>query len=471
MLIYAQQAFPAWNPTASEGDFGVALLELWAYVGDIISYYTDRVAQEAYLPTATQRLSLLNIAQLLGYTPSNGAPAAGTVTFVTPNPGPATIIPAGTQLGSNFNTSTDAPIIYQTTTTETCPANGGQVTINVTQGETMSMVAIGTSNGFPGQELVLPNTGVQDGTTQIFIQTVTGTQEWVQVSNFLDYNSEAMVYTVFVDANDNTNITFGDGINGLIPGLGMQIYATYTVIAGSAGNVPAGSVNTMIDTVSGVSIDINSSNVAVSSVMTGGADAESNDSIRANAPLAFQTQERAVSLDDFASLALTIPGVTLANATANHSTSVSLYFLGPGGGVPTTSMQATVLDFFAGPPLKTLAGVTLSVPTPSLISVDIGSNTTNATLVVNNAFSQQATLNNVTIALQEVLGPPNVAFGQLLQVATIYQTIMSVPGVSYTVIPIMTREDVTQANANPIQFRQSEVPVPGNFYFAVSGGQ
>jgi hypothetical protein len=170
-------------------------------------------------------------------------------------------------------------------------------------------------------------------------------------------------------------------------------------------------------------------------------------------------------------LCLTVPGVVTANAVANHSTSVSLYFLGPGGAAPGISLQEAVLSFFQGPPQKMLAGVTLSVPTPNLIAVDIGSSGTNATLVVQNAFSQQGVLNNVIIALTGLLSPPNVSFGQLLQVSSVYQTIMAVPGVEYCIIPIMTREDVTQTNANAIQFRQSEVPIPGSFYFDVSGGQ
>ena len=93
MLNYAQIVFPQWD-TSSEGDFGVMLVELFAYMGDILSFYGDRLTQEAYLPTATQRLSLLNIAQLLGYTPTNGSPATGTVTFLTAATGPAVTIPA-----------------------------------------------------------------------------------------------------------------------------------------------------------------------------------------------------------------------------------------------------------------------------------------------------------------------------------------------------------------------------------------
>src|SRR5580698_6694740 len=80
MLNYASVIMPQWD-TSSEGDFGVMLIELVAYVCDILSFYGDRLTQEAYLPTATQRLSIINLAQLLGYVPAQGSPASGTVTF------------------------------------------------------------------------------------------------------------------------------------------------------------------------------------------------------------------------------------------------------------------------------------------------------------------------------------------------------------------------------------------------------
>src|ERR1700691_10173 len=347
MLAFAQQIMPNWN-TSSEGDMGVMLLELFAYVCDIMSLYTDRVAQEAYLPTATQRLSLLNIAQLLGYVPSNGVPSQGTVTFQTVNPGVPVIIPVGTQVSTNFNSALDQPVIFQVTEQVTVPANGGTVTTTVQQGNTQNMVSIGVSNGLAGQQFALPDTSVQDGTTQIFVQNAGGSAEWTQVTNLVNNGPDDMVFTVFVDANDNTNITFGDGINGLIPGLGLSIYATYTTIVGSAGNVNAGSMSLLVTDIAGVFIPVDDTGLPLSSTMTGGADEETNDQIRANAPISFATQQRAISLSDYATLCMNVQGVSLANAVANHSTSVNLYFLGPGGTAPSSILQAAVLAYFTG---------------------------------------------------------------------------------------------------------------------------
>src|SRR5258707_241359 len=150
MLNYGNVIFPEWD-TSSEGDFGVMLVELFAYMGDILSFYGDRLTQEAYLPTATQSLSILNIAQLLGYVPTNGSPAAGTVVFQTVNPSPAVIVPAGTQLTTSFISTSDQPIIYETNLNYTVPANGGTVKASLTQGQTFTSQIIGVSDGTASQ--------------------------------------------------------------------------------------------------------------------------------------------------------------------------------------------------------------------------------------------------------------------------------------------------------------------------------
>ena len=61
---------PNWT-NRDPADFGMTLLELFSYMGDILNYYIDRAANEAFIATATQRSSVLQIANLLGYTPTD----------------------------------------------------------------------------------------------------------------------------------------------------------------------------------------------------------------------------------------------------------------------------------------------------------------------------------------------------------------------------------------------------------------
>jgi uncharacterized phage protein gp47/JayE len=467
MLNYAATAMPDWN-TSSQGDFGVALLQCFAYAGDILSYYGDRITQEAYLPTATQRLSLLNIAQLLGYTVSNGAAATGTVTFQTTDPGVAVTIPVGTQVSGPFDTVTDQPVIYETTEVVTCAANGGTVTATVSQGVTYNQILLGNSNGSPGFIVAIPQTGVIDGSVQVFVQTAGGIQQWAFSQYLIDNGPDDLAFTIYTDASGVTWIQFGDNINGAIPGTGMNIYATYIIGAGSAGNCSAGTVGTIVTPLPGIFIPLEGDGITFqSSVMAGGADPESNELIRANAPQTFQAQFRAVSPADFEALVFNVPGVTAANAVSLHSTSVTLYVLGPAFQAPTTQLSDNILDYFEG---RTLSGVTLAVGVPSLIPIDVGSNSSPITLQVQPNYLQVAVENAVLQAVTNLFQPPNSSFGEFITVGQVYQTIMAVAGVEYVIIPIITREDVTQTNTNPIQLRQSEIAVPGNLYINASGG-
>lgn len=468
MLNYAQVAFPEWD-TSSEGDFGVMLVELFAYMGDILSFYGDRLTQEAYLPTATQRLSILNIAQLLGYIPTNGSPAQGTVTLQTSNPGVAVVVPANTQIATSFDTASDQPIIFETNNSVTVPANGGTTTVGVTQGITYTLTNIGISNGTADQSFKIPQANVEDGSVTVFVSSASGNVQWNQVQFLVDSKPTDLVYSIHVDQDQMTNIQFGDNINGAIPGIGLIVFATYTVGVGSAGNQPAGSVGVFVTPITGVFVPFQSagSTLFQSTSMTGGSDPETNDQIRANAPQSYQVQQRAVSTQDFAALALNVPGILVTSAIANHSTSVTLFALGPNYQPADSGLQADIQTYFSN---KTLAGTSLTIGTPDLVSVDVGAMGNGITLQVLPNYNQGVVVANVTTALQATLSPPNTQFGMLLQVSALYSAIMSVPGVEYTVINIMTREDVTQSNTNPIQFRQSEVPVSGNIFINASGG-
>jgi hypothetical protein len=64
LLDYALALIPDWQ-LRHEADLGVALIELFAYVGDHLSYYQDAVANEAYLETARSRISVRRHARLL----------------------------------------------------------------------------------------------------------------------------------------------------------------------------------------------------------------------------------------------------------------------------------------------------------------------------------------------------------------------------------------------------------------------
>src|ERR1700687_4783456 len=57
-------------------DPSIALLDAWAVVADVLTFYQERIAHEGYLRTATERRSVLELARLVGYTPRPGVAAS-----------------------------------------------------------------------------------------------------------------------------------------------------------------------------------------------------------------------------------------------------------------------------------------------------------------------------------------------------------------------------------------------------------
>src|SRR5450631_2861360 len=53
--------------TRDASDFSIALLDGWATIADVLTFYQERIANEGYLPTATERRSILELARLIGY--------------------------------------------------------------------------------------------------------------------------------------------------------------------------------------------------------------------------------------------------------------------------------------------------------------------------------------------------------------------------------------------------------------------
>jgi len=62
--------------TRAENDPAIALLDAWATVAHVLTFYQERIANEGYLRTATERRSVLELARLIGYAPRPGVAAS-----------------------------------------------------------------------------------------------------------------------------------------------------------------------------------------------------------------------------------------------------------------------------------------------------------------------------------------------------------------------------------------------------------
>lgn len=89
--------------TRDDDDFSVALIDAWAVVADVLTFYQERIANESYLRTATERVSVLELARVVGYEPARGVAAGTWLAFTVESaagaPGRATV-PEGVRVKS-----------------------------------------------------------------------------------------------------------------------------------------------------------------------------------------------------------------------------------------------------------------------------------------------------------------------------------------------------------------------------------
>lgn len=89
--------------TRDDDDFSIALLDAAATMADVLTFYQERIANESYLRTATQRRSLLELARLIGYELRPGVAASTFLAFTmdtSPGAPQTTTVNLGTKVQS-----------------------------------------------------------------------------------------------------------------------------------------------------------------------------------------------------------------------------------------------------------------------------------------------------------------------------------------------------------------------------------
>lgn len=430
--------FPDWVSRDS-ADFGIVLIELFSYMGDILNYYIDRSANEAFITTASQRDSVIELARLLGYNPTIAV--ASTVTLTFSNATASTIdVPAGTQVATSASTTGGTQIIFETDTAITVPAKvgtvNGTITVKATHGETKTE-ELTSSDGSISQIRELTYSPVAQGSASLLI----GSSTFTEVPYLIDYNNYDPVFSVYTNASGVSFVLFGDGVSGRIPTSGATITATYRVGGGVIGNVGVNLIRSIIkssvplSTLSGLTV----TNLTAAS---GGAEEESTDSIRANAPTSIRALNRAVSLADYSALCVAA-GVSKANAVAEVYTSVTVYFAPSAGDIGLTSISGTtpsdgfntkaaeLRSYLVG---KIPANTTVTFQPPTYVPVGIVASITTLPQYKNSLVSTA-----VNAAIEELFAFDNVFFQDKLTLNDIMRTITSVEGVAYVQVEKLVR--------------------------------
>jgi len=425
---------PNWT-SRDPADFGMTMVDMFAYMGDLLNFYIDRATNEGFLATASQRDSVLQIANTLGYIPTGLVAATATIGFSN-STGSASVIPAGTQIANSAVVNgVSTQVIFETDAEVTVPAKVGTVngtaSVVATQGYTVAGELLGTSTGAPGQVFKLFNSNVISGSVKIYINAI----EYFYTTSLINKSINDPVFSTVNDAQGNTYVLFGDGIGGRVPPTGGAITANYRVGEGLLGNVPSGSLTNFL---TAVDAGITATNGAAAS---GGADEESTDSIRLNAPIALRPLNRAVSLKDYGYLALQVTGVAKAIADANTFNSILLY-IAPSGDAGVTGTTATtafnnaaaaVSQYFMD---KAAPNVSLTILPPTYVPVDI-----ELTLYVLPQYRQSSISSQVLSAVRELVSLDNSFFADRIAAQFILNAISNVVGVDYATIEMLRRAD------------------------------
>jgi len=75
LINFAKNYFPKTYQDFNESSPGMMFIEMAAYVGDVLSYYTDQSYRESLLSSAKESANILALSQLFGYKPRRNAPA------------------------------------------------------------------------------------------------------------------------------------------------------------------------------------------------------------------------------------------------------------------------------------------------------------------------------------------------------------------------------------------------------------
>lgn len=423
MLDRATVTLPEWT-TRDPTDFGVLLVELCAFVGDTLSYYTDRAAFEAFLATAVRRESVLNIANMLDYRPTPRTPATVTLTFGRAAGYAGSItIPAGTTV-STSTSSGDSPVKFQTDTMLSIAGVSNSGTVVATEGLTKEEELLGSSIGLPNMQFLLQYVGVYESTVRLFVaegaldvDNNPTLVEWNQVDRLITEDNYSSSFSVRASASGSTYIVFGDGVHGRIPSTNTKVYATYRYGVGGAGNVGAGAVTTLDQSVPGVGTVTNVSEAS------NGANAESIDSMRVSIPNSLGAQDRAVTVKDYRALALKVNGVVKANSNWTTGTTVDVSIAPNTPTAPSMALKNTVDAYIEE---RAVAGWTTTVSNPTYTPVNVTMD-----LHVLPQYVQSWVADAAINAVIDLLAYDGQDYAQRFRLGDVYRAVLAVEGVDW----------------------------------------
>jgi hypothetical protein len=463
---------PEWGDYESEADFGNVLLQLFAHMGDILSYYQDRVANESFLATAQSRRSIIHHLRLIGYKLSTAAPASAELDLILPVDCNGTIT---ITRGDAFATKSqkDKPSVRFEYTREedltidcsTLKIDAGKNkkyyrSIPVEEGRLVKEEILGRSDGTPNQKFVLAHSQLilrslgkgQKVNRDIIVISRLGEmiEEWTLQESLTFSHENQRDFIIEIDEKDRAAVILGDGAFGAIPAIGSEIVVTYRVGGGTHGNIPARSIQTIVDAPQLALIGAKIINLKPA---TGGAERENIEHAVNHAPGVFRSQKRAVTADDYRELALDFKGVGKVHAEATNWNIVTLFVAPEGGGHVSDVLRANLLAYFEDKrPVSTLIEIE---------DVDYVSIFVTAEVGISSYYSRENIKEKVQEAAGSLLAFDKVDFAQIIYLSKFYEAIEALEGVEYVNIREFRQERQKSGYIEPsgkIELGSNEIP-------------
>jgi len=290
--------------------------------------------------------------------------------------------------------------------------------------------------------------------------TLAGTLEahittWQAHRTLLQSGAAATDFVVEVEDDGSASLRFGDGEHGLGPQTDTAFTASYRIGNGTAGNVGAESIAHFVASPADIA---NVSAVRNPLPAAGGADAETADSVRRNAPEAFRTQERAVTPQDYAAVTEQYQGVQRAAATLRWTGSWYTVFItvDPDASVDPQPLKASLPDFVDR---YRMAGHDLEFNDPRYVSLRVDMHV----CVKPDYFRSDVKAGLLELFSSRVLPdgrrglfhPDNFTFGQTVFLSTLCAAAHAVPGVASLQITKFQH----QGTDDPTYLAKGELPL------------
>ncbi len=449
-----------WKDTYESGT-GQMLIEFYAYLANLVLFYLARRVEEGYIATAQNKSSILNLVQLINYSPKRVTSSIGTLTFSLAETSSTTVhIPQYTEC------QTTNAVKFLTIQDITIAINELTNSVAGIQGELVELEYAG--DGTADREIAISDTLVENDehtryrpfySFRVLIDGV----EWTKVSSFLSSDNTDTHYKLKAETDDTLTVIFGDDVNGKAPESDSTIRIKYIRSDGADGNIyETGRVTTL----NSVIYDGDSAEVTVtvtnSSTCSGGDAAEDMEEIRAEAPDVFATGDRLVIKADFMAFILNYESVADVNVWGENEETPPNYDMF------NTVRICILLDDWAHPPtsFKTalssdLYGKSMMTVKYEYIQADVLDVVVTVDAIVRKGYGLSQTQSDIddAIAAHFVLGS-TTKLGESIYSSNLVESVDALPAILYHHLELEIRKTLVASYQSGWDYGETLSAIP-----------